>query len=82
VSVTVDPSTAMFFTEAESKLIAPSMSLVTEVFLTEMLDFDCVSLATRVATVLVAKLSDLLTALVEAGLSAVAKFLLLALLED
>lgn len=72
----------MFFTEAESKLIAPSMSLVTEVFLTEVLDFDCVSLATRVATVLVAKLSDLLTALVEAGLSAVAKFLLLALLED
>jgi hypothetical protein len=50
--------------------------------LTEVLDFDWVSLATRVATVLVAKLLDLLTEFVEAELSAVAKLLLFELLED
>jgi carbonic anhydrase len=57
----VDPSTAMFFAVAESKLTAPCTSLTTWVVLVADSELSSDLLADRLATVLVAKLFDALT---------------------
>ena len=57
----VDPSTAMFFAVAESKLTAPSTLLTTCVLLTAVEELSSDLLAVRLATVLVAKSFDALT---------------------
>jgi hypothetical protein len=51
VSVTVDPSTAMFFAVAAVKLTAPSTLLMTWLLLAEVSEFDFVSVVARLATV-------------------------------
>lgn len=57
----VDPSTAMFFALASSRLTAPWTLCTTERFWTSVLDRVSEVLATRVAAVLVVKAFDALT---------------------
>ena len=82
VVLIVEPSTAMLVAEASSRLTAPSTLSVTLVLLTEVLDFMLELLATRLATVLVAKLFEALTSLDVAKLLEDVTFLVFELLED
>ena len=78
----VDPSTAMFFAEADSKLTAPSTLCVTA--RVSMFVSECMSdlLATRVATVLVEALSEAVLVLDDVLLSVCIAATLFELLED
>lgn len=78
----VEPSTAMLVAAAPSRVTAPSTFFTTEVLLADVLESVFESLATRLATVLVAKFFDDVTLLDFADVSLDEMFFVFELLED